>query len=304
MRVVVSGGTGFIGRALTASLDGDGHEVIVLSRHRAPAVAPGAQVVRWRGGADDAQGEWRRLVDGADAMVNLAGASLADGRWTETRRRAILESRVRATRALVQAMADAGTRPQALVSASAVGYYGPLGDERVTEAHGPGSDFLAGVCAAWEEEARAAEALGVRVVLLRTGLVLGRGGGALPRLAMPFRLFLGGPLGGGRQWMPWIHIDDVVGIIRLALERGDMAGPVNVTAPGPVRNREFARALGRALGRPAVLPAPAFALRLALGDMADALLLSGQRAVPERAAKAGYAFRHADLTRALGNLLP
>ncbi|PZN10023.1 MAG: TIGR01777 family protein, partial [Bacillota bacterium] len=215
----------------------------------------------------------------------------------------ILQSRLRATRALVQAMEAAQRPPRLLLSGSAVGYYGPRGDEVVTETGRPGTDFLSRVSVAWEEEARRAEAAGVRVALLRTGVVLAREGGALPRLVLPFRFFAGGPLGSGRQWVPWIHLDDLVDLITFLLGSDDAAGPYNGTAPEPVTNREFARVLGRVLGRPAWLPAPAPALRLVLGEMADALLLSGQRAVPERALAAGFRFRYPDLEKALRHLL-
>lgn len=303
MNVVVAGGTGFLGRALVSSLLADGHVVTVLSRRPTPTLPGGAQSAVWLSRAGHGDGAWRRTVYGADAVINLAGAPLAERRWSAAHKHAIAASRVEATAALVQALAASSPRPPVLVSASAVGYYGPLGDEPVTEAAPAGRDFLAGVCAAWEAEALAARDLGVRVVVLRTGLVLGRHGGALARLVAPFRLFAGGPLGDGRQWMPWIHIDDAVGIIRHAIERDAVMGAVHLTAPEPVRNRTFARTLGQVLGRPAALPVPAFALRLALGEMAQALLLSGQRAVPEAALRAGYAFRHDALHGALEELL-
>lgn len=296
MRVVIAGGSGFIGRSLAKGLLERGHAVTILTRRPPDAVAgglpAGAAVQRWDPGQPLDPG----VLDGAGAVVNLAGATIAR-RWTAAARRLILDSRVQSTQALVQAIKALATPPRVLVNASAVGYYGPRGDEPVTEAERPGSDFLAQVCREWEAAARAAEGAGVRVVRLRLGLVLGRGG-ALSRMSVPFRLFVGGPLGSGRQWMPWIHIDDVTGLVAFALEREGLAGPVNGTAPNPVRNREFALTLGRVLGRPAVVPAPAWALRLVLGEM-SAMLLTGQRALPEAALRAGYRFRHTELEPAL-----
>lgn len=304
MKVVVAGGTGFLGRPLVAALTARGDAVTVLSRGEAVALPPAARSLRWLT-ADADEGAWRRAVAAADAVVNLAGTSLADRRWTPSHKERILQSRLRATGALVAAMADGAAGPRTLVSASAVGYYGACGDEPISDADPPaaGSDFLAGVCIAWEAAAREAESLGARVVLLRTGLVLGADGGALARLAMPFRLFVGGPLGDGRQWLPWIHRDDAVALVRHTLERDDLSGPVHVTAPTPVTNRAFATALGRALRRPAFLPAPGLALRLALGEMADALLLAGQRALPDRAVESGFAYVYGGLDAALADLV-
>lgn len=313
MLVVVTGGTGLIGTALCRRLVEQGHDVVVLTRRPGAAVPAGVRVVPWTAEPVEGAGEegvpgearpaWWEAVDGADAVVNLAGESIAARRWSPAQKERILQSRLRATRALVQAMAAARRPPRLMLSGSAVGYYGPRGDEIVTETAGPGTDFLSRVCVAWEEEARRAEALGIRVACLRTGLVLAREGGALPRLVLPFRLFAGGPMGSGRQWMPWIHLDDLVELILFLLSREDAAGPYNGTAPEPVTSREFARILGRVLGRPAWIPAPAPALRLVLGEMADALLLSGQRAVPERALAAGFRFRHPELEDALRDLL-
>lgn len=298
MHVVVAGGTGFIGRALVDALLREGRRVTVLTRRseeEARRVLPGgAAVVGWQGNEDTAP-----LPADADAVVNLAGAGIAR-RWTRAAKRLILDSRVRTTEAVVRALQRAGG-PRVLVNASAVGYYGPRGDERVTEREGPGDDFLARVCRAWEAAAVEAERAGVRVVRLRTGFVVGRGGG-LRLMALPFRLFVGGPLGSGRQWMPWIHIEDVVGMIRFALDRDDVSGPLNVSAPEPVRNRDFARALGRVLGRPSVFPAPALALRLVMGEAAD-MILTGQRSVPEAALAAGYRFRFTDPEAALRDVL-
>jgi uncharacterized protein (TIGR01777 family) len=254
------------------------------------------RLVRWT--PDGSQGSWGAEIAGADAVINLAGESIGAGRWTAARKQRILDSRVLATRSLVGAIQRSDRKPAVFVSGSAVGYYGPRGDELVTEADEPGSDFLASVCRAWEAEALAASPA-TRVVLLRTGLPLARDGGALQRMLPPFRMFVGGPLGSGRQHWPWIHRDDWVALVHWAIDASDVHGAVNASAPQPVTNQAFARALGRALHRPAVLPAPPFALRLLLGEMADALLLSGQRAIPAHAEQFGFRFRFPDLDGAL-----
>jgi uncharacterized protein len=299
MRVVITGGTGLIGSALARDLGAAGHDVVVLTRDaaRAGPLPPGA--VQWDGRT--AAG-WGSLLDGDTAVVHLAGESVAAGRWSEARKRRIRESRVDPGKAVLAAIRQAAEKPRVMLQASAVGYYGPCGDEVVTESHPPGSDFLAEVCVEWEKSTAEAEALGVRRAVLRTGIVLSDAGGALPRMALPFRLLAGGPLGSGRQWFPWIHIADEVGAIRFLLEREDARGPFNLTAPRPLTNRDFSRALGKALHRPSLAPMPAFALRLALGEMADALL-SSQRAVPHRLLELGYAFRYPEALAALRDLL-
>ncbi|MGE3401639.1 MAG: TIGR01777 family oxidoreductase [Vicinamibacterales bacterium] len=288
MRVVAAGGSGFLGTRLVDALRADGHDVLVLTRRPG-----GAGQVAW------AQAD--AAIDGADAVVNLAGESLEAGRWTAERKQRILNSRVAATRVVVDAIARAPRPPGVFLSASAIGIYGPRDDQPVTEATAPAGDFLASVCVAWEREARVAESK-ARVVLLRTGLVLDAAGGALPRLALPFRFFAGGPLGSGHQWWSWIHVDDWVGMVRWAIDHASVSGPVNLTAPAPVTNREFAKTLGRVLRRPALLPAPAIALRVMLGEMADALILTGQRVLPQRAIDAGYAFRFPTLEPAVRDL--
>lgn len=301
MKVVVSGGTGFIGVPLVRALADAGHEPVVLTRNPRRASAwldPRARVVAW-----DARtlGGWERELSGADAVVNLAGESIGEGRWTPERKERIMSSRVAATRAIVAGLQQADPRPRVLVNASAVGYYGPRGDEVVTEADGPGSDFLAQVVIAWEAAAREAEPLGVRVVRQRMGIVLGQGG-ALGRMLLPFRLGLGGPIGSGRQWYSWIHRDDAIGLILFALTREDASGAINATAPNPVRMKEFAATLGKVLRRPALLPVPALALRLLLGEQAEAVL-SGQRVLPTVAERLGYRFRFPDLETALRDVL-
>lgn len=302
MRVIITGGTGLIGRALAADLAQDGHEVIVLSRsperhtNRLPS---GVRVERW-----DARtgGGWAHLADGANAIVNLAGENIAAGRWTPERKARIRESRLNAGRAVVEAVQAATNRPRVVVQASAVGYYGPCGDEEVTEDHPPGSDFLARVCVEWEASTAPVEELGVRRPILRTGIVLSAEGGALPRMLPPFKLGLGGRLGSGRQWFPWIHIRDEVRAIRFLLEQENAGGPYNLTAPNPVTNAELTQALGRVLGRPALFPVPALALKLIFGEMAT-VLLDGQRAVPRRLLDAGFTFEFTDVQTALRDLL-
>jgi uncharacterized protein len=284
MNAVIAGGTGFLGSALAASLRADGHHVTIISRH-----PHGPDQVAW---AD------RSALDGADVVINLAGTSLNSGRWTDARKAAILHSRVEATEAIVKAMSEVPRRPSMLLNQSAVGFYGAHGSESLSEESPPGSDFLASVCIAWEAAALKAAWM-TRVVLLRTGLPLDSSGGALPRLALPFRFFAGGPLGSGEQYWSWIHLDDWVRMVRWAIEKSDIDGPLNATAPAPATNRELAAALGRALGRPAFAPAPAFALRLLLGEMADALILSGQRVLPAKATRSGFEFRYPDLDSAL-----
>src|SRR5437667_2996944 len=274
MRVVIAGGTGFLGRPLARSLDADGHDVVVLPRGSTSA------------------------VDGADAVVNLAGESIAGRRWTTAQKHRILESRVHTTRALADAILAAQRPPSVFVSGSAVGYYGPLGDEVATDETPAGSDFLAHVCVQWEKEAARVRDR-TRVVCVRTGLVLERDGGALPRMLPPFWVGAGGAVGSGRQFWSWIHRSDWIGMVRWVIQNTAVSGPINVTAPSPVTNAEFARALGRAIHRPAFLRTPAFVLKLLLGEMADALLLSGQRALPNRAQRAGFTFTYPQLNIAL-----
>jgi uncharacterized protein (TIGR01777 family) len=238
-----------------------------------------------------------------DAVVNLAGASIAGGRWSAKRKDVLRSSRVDTTRALVAALTKMNARPKVLVSASAIGYYGDRADEELTEESASGSDFLAGLCREWEAEALKAEALGIRVVLARIGIVLAREGGALPKMILPFRMFMGGKIGSGKQWMSWISMEDLVGVLRYAIENRAIRGVLNVVAPKPKRNAEFTKMLAQAMHRPALFPAPAFALRLALGEMADALLLSSQHVIPSRLRQLGYKFLHADLSNALGAVL-
>jgi len=305
MRIVIAGGTGFLGRALTDVLGRDRHDLTILTRHAAPAAdapaMPGVRTMAWS--PDGSVGLWASALDGADAVINLAGESIGEGRWSGARKAAILDSRVRATRSLVSAITRASSPPRTLLSASAVGYYGSRGDDVLTEAASAGADFLAGVCVQWEEEARRAKSPRTRVIAVRTGLVLDRRGGALPRMLTPFRLGAGGRLGSGRQYWPWIHRQDWVALVRFLLLNQSAAGPVNASAPLPVTNAEFTAALGRAMRRPALMPAPGFMLRIVLGEMADALLLSSQRVVPTKAQELGFTFTYPRLDQALENIL-
>jgi uncharacterized protein (TIGR01777 family) len=299
MKMIIAGGSGLLGTALTAALS-DQHEVVVLTRRSGAGRASRVRYVQWT--PDGGTGAWASALDGAGAVVNLAGEPIGARRWSVARKQRIEDSRVQATRSLVQAIAAAGAPPPVFISGSAVGYYGPCGDEVVTDESPPGADFLAHVCAKWETEAARAAGSHVRVVILRTGLVLDRSGGALPRMLLPFKLGAGGPLGSGRQYWPWIHVDDWVNLVRWAIVTPTLTGPVNITSPDPVPNAEFARSLGRAMHRPALVPTPGFALRLMLGEMADGLLLSGQRAIPGKALDAGFPFRYRRLDDALAAL--
>lgn len=298
MKVLITGSTGFVGTALCQDLQRDGHTVCRLVR---PATA--VEKTRDAGGFDvnwnPATGELGGAAVGADAVVNLAGASIADGRWTAERKKLLLASRVDSTHALVQALSKMAARPRVLVSASGIGYYGSCGDQVLTEDSPQGRDFLSHLGQEWEAEAAKAEAIGIRVVRARFGVILANHGGALPRMVRPFFWGAGGKIGSGEQWMSWVTLQDVVAILRLALENGAVRGPLNVVSPQPVRNAEFTRVLAKTLDRPALFPAPAFALRLLLGEMADELLLFSQRAMPARLQKLGYHFLHPDLPGAL-----
>ncbi len=297
MRVFVTGATGLIGRALCEALAGKGHSVTALSRAEAPAGLPeGARAVR---GDPASPGRWQEELAACDACVNLAGEPLAAARWTTERKRTIRQSRILATRHVAEVLAAGG--PEVLVSGSAVGWYGSRGDDLLDEAAPAAGDFLGSLSRDWEAEAAPAAKRG-RVVLLRTGIVLSAAGGALPRLATPFRLFAGGPIGDGSFWQPWIHLDDVVGLVLLALGDRKASGPLNAVAPEPVRNRDLARTLGRVLGRPSFLPTPPLLVRLAVGEMAEVVLAS-QRVVPRKALDLGYRFRFERLEPALRDLL-
>ena len=305
MRIVIAGGTGFIGSPLAEVYAEEGHDVRVLtrglpsgtSRHEPGTGKPGITRVGWI--PDGSSGPWVAALDGADAAINLAGASIGAKRWTPQRKAELRDSRVLATRSIATAIRECAAPPHVFVNSSGAGFYGDTGSEPRTEESKPGDGFLAQLAQDWEAEARRAEPAGTRVVLLRTGVVLEKSGGALPQLLTPFRFFAGGPLGSGRQYISWIHRLDVVEMIRWILETPAVAGPVNATAPHPVTNREFARALGRALRRQSFVPAPAFALKLALGEMAGPLLLESQRVIPARAKAHGYHFRYPEIDIAM-----
>jgi uncharacterized protein len=303
MKILVTGATGLVGTALLPALQAAGHTPIRLVRpgNSAPDAITGHGFdVQW----NPLTGELGGAAVGADAVVNLAGASIAGGRWTEKRKRELRSSRVDATRALVGALARMAARPRVLISASAIGWYGDGGDEILTEERAAATDFLGSMAADWEAEARKAEALGIRVVLGRFGVVLAKQGGALPVMARPFRFGVGGRLASGRQWMSWIALEDAVRVLLLALENESVRGPVNLVSPQPVRNAEFTESLATALHRPAIFPAPAFALRLALGkEMADALLLSSVRVQPAVLERLGFNFQHPTLDETLRSLL-
>jgi uncharacterized protein len=299
MRVTITGATGLIGQRLAGALRERGDEVTVLSRNPDKAgAALGVEAAAWQPESEPAPVE---ALSGRDGVIHLAGENIAQ-RWNDDVKRRIRTSRELGTRNLVAGLRAAEPRPAALVSASGSDYYGARDDERVTEETPPGDEFLAQVCVAWEREAAAAEELGVRVVRVRTGVALEKGGGALAKMLPFFRLGIGGPVAGGRQYMPWIHVDDLVSLYLTALERPEWTGPVNGTAPDPPTNKEFSRALGRALRRPAIAPVPALALRALYGEMAD-IVVQGRRMVPERAQALGFPYAHPELDEALRSAL-
>jgi len=301
MRIVIAGGTGFLGSPLAEGYAEEGHDVRVLtrglkpgeSRHESGTGVPGVTRVGW----DPARsGPWEPVIDGAEAVVNLTGADIGRGRWTPQRKALIRDSRIIPTKTLAAAIRKAANPPQVFVSGSGVGYYGAsLEGDVKTERSSAGSDFLARVCTDWEAEAQQAASASTRVVTLRTAMVVERGGGALQKLVTPYRFFVGGRVGSGRQYMSWIHRVDWIEMVRWIVDTRALTGAVNAAAPVPVTNREFARALGHALRRPAVVPTPGIALKIALGEMADSLVLTGQRAVPERALSHGFHFRYPEI---------
>jgi uncharacterized protein (TIGR01777 family) len=297
MKILISGASGLVGKALAASLLADGHTAARLVR---PGGRASAGDVCWDPMAATVD---LSAMEGIDAVVNLSGASIGQGRWTPSRKAILRSSRIDSTRVLVDAVARLQKKPRVLVSASATGYYGNRGDEILTDSSEAGADFLALLARDWEAEARRAEGSGIRTVVLRFGLILSLQGGALSKMLMPFRLGLGGRFGSGRQWMSWIALTDTTGIIRAAIDNERIAGPLNVVAPNPLRNIEFTRIVAAALDRPAIFPVPEFALRIALGEMATPLLLASQRVLPERLLAMDYPFRFDDFAAALPAIL-
>uniref|UniRef100_A0A7C4KZ58 TIGR01777 family protein n=1 Tax=Bellilinea caldifistulae TaxID=360411 RepID=A0A7C4KZ58_9CHLR len=300
MKILIAGGSGLIGSALTRHYMEKGQEVYILSRRGSTAGLPaGAKGVEWD--AQSARG-WGDLMNEMDVVINLTGENLGAGRWTEERKQRFYTSRIQSGKALIEAMRQAARKPAVLVQSSAVGYYGDGGDQVLEESSPPGKDFLARLCVDWEESTREAEFMGVRRIVLRTGVVLAEGAEVLNRLILPFRLFVGGPLGSGRQWLPWIHMADVVGAVDYLVENSNFDGIFNLSAPQPVQNATFGKTLARILHRPYWIPVPAFALKLVLGEMSK-LVLEGQRAIPKRLLEAGYVFRFVEHEAALRDLL-
>lgn len=329
MKIVIAGSSGLVGSALTDSLLRDGHTVVRLRRSGSGAKKEGGKNggrsnsaaeksaqksasgniidIAWNPNTCDLEGEpfgaEQGKVEGSDALVNLAGASIAEETWNAERKAVLRSSRIHITRELVCSLEKLEDGPKTIVSASAIGYYGNRGDEVLTEESKPGDDFLARLALEWEAEAVKAEAMGMRVARLRFGIILAKHGGALPQMMRPFKFGVGGRIGSGLQWMSWVALQDVVSVIRLALENRAVSGAVNVVAPQPVRNADFAQALGRAMHRPSIVPVPAFALEFALGEMAEALLLASQRVAPARLEQLGYRFAQRDLSSALTSIL-
>jgi len=297
MKIAITGASGLIGSALVVSLKSDGHHVHRLVRTITPAET---DAIAWDPNAGTID---RDALEGLDAVVHLAGESIASGRWTHEKKRRILDSRVKGTRLLAEALAGLEAPPRCLISASAIGYYGNRADETLTEDKPPGAGFLPEVCVQWESAAQPAAARGMRVVFPRIGIVLSSSGGALPRMLPPFQMGVGGKIGSGRQYMSWIDLDDLIGVIRHAIQTDPLRGPVNAVAPNPVPNEEFTRILGKVLSRPTLFAMPAFAARIAMGEMADALLLASARVIPAALERSGYEFRYPQLEASLRHVL-
>lgn len=303
MRILISGSTGMVGSALIEGLEREQHSIARLVRPETTQSRTGGvsgQAVAW----DATTGKFdATAAEGADALVHLAGASIAGGRWNASRKNLLRTSRVDATRHLIGALAKLQRPPRLIVSASAIGYYGTRGDEGLTEESPPGNDFLAGLCREWEAETARGAEFGARVVSLRFGIILAKQGGALPQMVTPMKLGVGGRLGTGKQWMSWLTLEEAVRIIQFAFTNNDLSGPVNAVTPNPVQNSEFTRMLAKTLHRPALFPAPEFALRLALGEMADALLLASQKVIPMKLMNAGFQFLQPELADGLMKVL-
>ncbi len=301
MNIILAGGTGLIGKELLNQLIEKKHTVTLLKRNSKDISSPSPfmRVEIWDG---KNLGNWVTAFDDADAVINLSGEPIAAKRWTSSQKEKILSSRIDSTRAIVSAIKESKKKPTVLVNASAVGYYGNVESGDVTELHEKGKGFLADVCARWEDEALQAEQLGVRVALLRTGIVLHKEGGALQKMLPPFKYFVGGKLGNGNQWFPWIHFDDEIQIILFAMEHNTITGAVNLASPNPITNKDFSSALGKTIHRPSIFPVPAYILKMMLGEMSE-MLLGGQKVIPEKLLRAGYKFSYPNLTAALNSLL-
>jgi uncharacterized protein (TIGR01777 family) len=301
MRVVITGATGFIGSALCGQLHKD-YEVIALSRdatRAAKSIGDRAKVVEWDGRTT---GSWFKQANGAFAIINLGGESIASGRWNESKKAGILHSRLDSIRAVREAIKQMDEKPSVVIQASAIGYYGSRQDEQLDENSTPGKGFLASVCRDVENSIEKIEEVGVRCIVIRTGVVLGRDGGAFVKLVKPFRFYLGGHLGSGRQWFSWIHLEDQVAAIKFLMENEHLKGAFNLTAPQPVTMKEFCKILGKVMHRPAWLNVPAFAVKLALGEMADEMLLTGQKVIPKRLLNTGFTFKYTDVKQALNDI--
>jgi uncharacterized protein (TIGR01777 family) len=301
MKILIAGGSGLIGRALISQLIKPGHQIILLTRtpDKVDNLPPFVQIQAWDGKTTTG---WGNLINDVDAIINLAGAGIADARWSEARKRLLISSRVEPAQAIVAAVKAATNKPKVVIQSSAVGYYGTDLTQRFTEQSPAGDDFLADLCQQWEAAAAPIAEMGVRLVIARTGVVLSLDGGAFPKQLLPFKLFAGGPVGSGEQWFPWIHINDVAAALTHLLTANTTAGPVNLTAPNPLTNAEFSRTIGKVMGRPAFMPAPAFAMRLLFGEMAT-ILLDGQCVLPHALNNSGFTFQYADAESALKDLL-
>ncbi len=300
MRIIITGGTGLIGTALSKKLLEDGHEVIILSRNpNRSSVPTGVRVEEWDAKTPDG---WGSLINADTAIVNLAGAGIADKRWSDQRKKILHASRIDAGKAVTAAIEAAEQKPKVLIQSSAVGFYGIHDDEKLTEASSVGNDFLAKLCEEWETSTTSVEAMGIRRVIIRTGVVMSADGGAFPRMAMPFKLFVGGPVGSGEQWLSWIHIDDEVKAIQFLINNETTNGIYNLTAPNPHTNKQFSKTIGKVLGRPSFMPVPAFAMKILFGEMST-VLLDGQRVLPSNLESAGFTFDFPNLEPALQNLL-
>ena len=301
MRVLIAGGTGLIGRRLINHLFAHGHTVSVLSRQpfRPPTLRTNIDFFQWDGKTTDG---WGHHIEEVDAVVNLAGAGIADKRWSDERKQLLLESRVNAGKALAEAIGAADNKPKVFVQSSAIGYYGAQKNNELSEVSKAGNDFLAGICKQWEDSTEAIEHMGVRRVVIRTGVVLDNLGGAFPKMVMPFKLFVGGPIGSGKQWFSWIHYEDEAAAIRFLLENESAKGVFNLTAPNPNTNKQFSKEIGKTMHKPSFMLAPSFVFKIIFGEMST-VLLDGQRVLPERLLEAGFKFKYPVVESALQDLL-